>query len=86
MIKLLLVEDDKNIIANLTEFLRAEGYAVTNANGQTQALQLLEQEHFDLALLDISLADGNGFAVCSAIKANCGIAEVAGKIKEDFLE
>lgn len=73
MIKLLLVEDDKNIIANLTEFLRAEGYAVTNANGQTQALQLLEQEHFDLALLDISLADGNGFAVCSAIKATCGI-------------
>ena len=73
MTKLLLVEDDKNIIANLTEFLRAEGYAVTNANGQTQALQLLEQEHFDLALLDISLADGNGFAVCSAIKATCGI-------------
>jgi len=73
MTKLLLVEDDKNIIANLTEFLRAEGYAVTNANGQTQALQLLEQERFDLALLDISLADGNGFAVCSAIKATCGI-------------
>lgn len=73
MTKLLLVEDDKNIIANLTEFLRAEGYAVTNASGQTQALQLLEQERFDLALLDISLADGNGFAVCSAIKATCGI-------------
>lgn len=73
MTKILLVEDDKNIITNLTEFLRTEGYAVTNASGQTQALQLLEQDRFDLALLDISLAEGNGFAVCSAIKATCGI-------------
>lgn len=39
-----------------------------SASGQTKALQLLEQQPFDLVLLDISLADGNGFAVCSAIK------------------
>lgn len=73
MTRILLVEDDKGIIANLTEFLSAEGYEVKNATGQSGALKLLESEQFDLALLDISLSDGNGFSVCSAIKSNYGI-------------
>ena len=68
MEKILLVEDDKGIVANLTEFLTAEGFAVQSASGQAGALALLEQNSFDLVLLDVSLADGNGFAVCSAIK------------------
>ena len=73
MIKILLVEDDKYIVANLTEFLASEGYSVKSASGQMQALKLLENESFNLALLDISLSDGNGYAVCSAIKASYGI-------------
>lgn len=46
-----------------------EGFRVKYANGQKDALALVEQERFDLVLLDISIADGNGFAVCSAIKS-----------------
>ena len=69
MTKILLVEDDENIIANLTEFLKAEGYDVKSASGQTEALSFIEGEMFDLVLLDISLAEGNGFAVCKAIKS-----------------
>lgn len=70
MNKILLVEDDKEIIAYLTEYLSGEGFSVKNANGQTKALEMVENEHFDLVLLDVSLAEGNGFAVCSAIKSN----------------
>lgn len=73
MIKILLVEDDKGIVANLTEFLTAEGYNVKSASGQAGALKILESEQFDLVLLDISLSDGNGFAVCSAVKSVYGI-------------
>lgn len=69
MDRLLLVEDDRGIVENLTEFLRAEGFAVKSASGQIEALRLLEGEQFDLALLDVSLADGNGFSLCSAIKS-----------------
>lgn len=69
MTKILLVEDDRGIVANLTEFLTAEGYEVKNASGQAAALEALESEWFDLVLLDISLSDGNGFAVCSAVKS-----------------
>lgn len=68
MTKILLVEDDKGIVDNLTQFLSVEGFSVKNAMGQAQALSILANEVFDLVLLDISLSDGNGFAVCSAIK------------------
>lgn len=73
MTRILLVEDDKTIVAMLGEFLLREGFSVKSANGQTAALAALDAEAFDLVLLDISLADGNGFSVCSAIKANWDI-------------
>lgn len=68
MPKILLVEDDQSIVAGLTEFLTGEGFAVESATGQTAALQRLQQDRYDLLLLDVSLADGNGFAVCAAAK------------------
>ena len=70
MTKILLVEDDKSIISNLTQFLAAEGYEVKSASGQTKALSMMEKERFDLVLLDISLSEGNGFAVCKVVKSN----------------
>ncbi len=73
MIRLLLVEDDSIIVENLKEFLAEEGFMVTAVLGQKGALELLEKETFDLVLLDISLADGNGFAVCSYVKQNTDI-------------
>lgn len=73
MNKILLVEDDLMIVNTLSEFLKDEGYVVKNATGQTKALNMLLDEQFDLVLLDISLSDGNGFSVCSAIKASYNI-------------
>lgn len=71
MTHILLVEDDKGIVTNLTEFLKKEGFSITAVNGQKKALDLLETSanNFDLLLLDVSLADGNGFAVCQAAKS-----------------
>lgn len=68
MTKILLVEDDKNIIENLVRFLSTEGFSVSFAKGQREALSKLSEDKFDLALLDVSLPDGNGFTLCSEIK------------------
>ena len=73
MTKILLVEDDKAIVANLTEYLNSEGYAVESVSGQTAALNLLVDKKVDLVLLDVSLAEGNGFTTCKAIKAEYDI-------------
>ena len=69
MTRILLVEDDAHIVTSLTGFLESEGFSVSAANGQTEGLSLFDSEAFDIVLLDIALADGNGFAVCSAIKS-----------------
>ncbi len=73
MTKILLVEDDKNIVLNLTEFLNSEGYIVNNVSGQTAAMDFLAENSVVLVLLDVSLAEGNGFATCKAIKAEYDI-------------
>ena len=73
MTRILLVEDDKSIVTNLTEYLSKESYVVESALGQKDAMQLVETEKFDLMLLDISLSDGNGFSVCKAIKSDYNI-------------
>ncbi len=68
MKRIFLVEDDKAIAKNLMLLLRSEGFTVTHAPTRRDALAVLAESKFDLALLDISLPDGNGFAVCTAIK------------------
>ena len=67
--KVLLVEDDRLIVENLTEYLGKEGFSVKSAKGQNEAMELLESTPFDLILLDITLAQGNGYSVCTAVKA-----------------
>ena len=68
MAKILLVEDDETIVRTLKDFLHTEGFTVENTDGQKKALELLEGSEYDLVLLDVSLNEGNGFSLCSAIK------------------
>lgn len=69
MTKVLLIEDGADIVENLTAYLREEGFQVKASDGQAKALQMLEENRFDLILLDVTLAEGNGYSVCTAIKA-----------------
>lgn len=69
MDKLLLVEDDPTLIRMLTSFLTDESFRVTSVTGQQAAAAAMESNKPDLALVDISLAEGNGFAVCANAKA-----------------
>ena len=68
MKQIFLVEDDGAIARNLTRLLRSEDFAVTQASTQAEAFSILNEERFDLALVDVSLPDGNGFTVCTEIK------------------
>lgn len=64
MEKLLLVEDDPDLTRTLTAFLSSEGFCVESATGQQEAAALMESRKPQLALVDISLKEGNGFGVC----------------------
>ena len=73
MINILLAEDDSAIVSALTAFLGAEGFHVDNVPGQSGAIRALEEKKYELVLLDVSLADGNGFSLCGQIKASWNI-------------
>ena len=68
MSKLLLVEDDQSIVSSLSDYLGNEGFKIENASGQKEAIEKLDSDQYDIALVDIQLSNGNGFSVCSAIK------------------
>lgn len=68
MRRIFLVEDDDAIARNLTRLLCSEDFVVTWASTQAEAFSILNEEKFELALIDISLPDGNGFTVCTEIK------------------
>lgn len=66
--KILIVEDDKGIAKNLFLLLSGEDYDAVIAPSQKAAMDALETDRFDLILLDISLPDGSGYAICTAAK------------------
>lgn len=68
MTQILLVEDDAAIIRTLTIFLNEEGFAIRSTDGQAAAIRVMEEQVPDLALVDITLREGNGFAVCAYAK------------------
>ncbi|MCI8637679.1 MAG: response regulator transcription factor [Coprococcus sp.] len=71
--KVLLIEDDPAIVENLSAFLKEEGFCVTSADGQRKALELIETDRPQLILLDVTLAEGNGYSTCTAIKMDYDI-------------
>lgn len=68
MHKILVVEDDKHILAGVVDNLEAEGYkTITAQDGQT-AIKQVEEKNPDLIILDIMLPKLSGFDVCKELK------------------
>lgn len=73
MERIFLIEDDRKIAKNLILLLRAEGFTVSHAANLGDALDMLGENKYDIALIDIFLPDGNGFTLCTEIKEKQGI-------------
>ena len=64
-----LVVDDEHDIADLLEvYLQNEDYIVYKFYSAVEALDCIEKEEIDLAILDIMLPDINGFSLCQKIR------------------
>ncbi|WP_339783882.1 response regulator transcription factor [Paenibacillus sp. FSL R7-0313] len=68
MNRLLLVEDDENLVFGIQYTLSNEGYEVVVAGSLEEARQALQIESIDLILLDVTLPDGSGYQLCSEIR------------------
>ncbi|RKZ31770.1 response regulator [bacterium] len=62
MARILVVDDEKNILALYKEELSEEGYEVTTAASAKEALELLEKDNFDAVILDIRMPEEDGIS------------------------
>jgi CheY-like chemotaxis protein len=65
---ILIAEDEEFIIMLLEDILSDEGYRVTSANRLDDALNILETESFDAAILDINLRDAPVFPLAERLR------------------
>ena len=68
--KILIVEDDEKLIANLADTLRVEGYAVVTALDGESGWELACNNTYDLIVLDIMLPGLDGLSLCRRIRNN----------------
>ncbi|EFM12018.1 two component transcriptional regulator, winged helix family [Paenibacillus curdlanolyticus YK9] len=66
--KILVVDDEPEIIELMTLYLQREGYAVYAADNGTDALRLVDEVRPDLIVLDVLLKQLNGLDVCQQIR------------------
>jgi len=68
--KILVVDDDNDILRLLDKTLRAAGYLVTLARDGREAEEMLKTHRYDLVLLDAMLPHVHGFEICARMKAS----------------
>ena len=65
---ILIVEDELGIVQFLQQGLQEEGYQITTANDGSKGFELIQNQKFDLILLDWILPKINGLDLCKAIR------------------
>ncbi len=66
--RILIVEDEEELLFGLQDRLESEGYAVFAARNGEEALDLAARETLDCIVLDIGLPKKNGFEVCEELR------------------
>jgi len=69
MPKILVVDDNPEILDLNTSHLSKEGFDITTADTGTKAITLLKQNQYDCIILDIMLPDADGYAICKAARS-----------------
>jgi DNA-binding response OmpR family regulator len=68
--KILVVDDEPNVVRTLTFVLKKEGYEVTSAGDGEEAMEKVRQSKPGLMFLDIMMPRKNGYEVCRELKSN----------------
>ena len=68
--KILIADDEQNIVISIEFLLRREGFEVLVAGDGEEALARVRAERPDLVLLDVMMPRMNGFDVCQALRAD----------------
>ena len=76
MHKILIADDEPNILISLEYLMRREGFEVTLARDGQEALDAIVRDHPHLVLLDIMMPRKTGLEVCQAVRENAALQDV----------
>ncbi len=74
--KILIADDDADMLYVYSRLLQSEGYEVVTAPSAAECLRIARQERPDLMLLDVRLPDLSGLEVCRQIKSDPTLASI----------
>lgn len=66
--RILVIEDNRDILANLLDYLEIKGYSVDCAQDGLAGLHLATSEHYDLIVLDLMLPGMDGVQLCQRLR------------------
>jgi len=68
--KILVVDDDKQTTSMLSKYFNYEGHTTIVTNDPMEGLRHIQQEHYDVILLDISMPEFNGLNIIKILATN----------------
>jgi DNA-binding response OmpR family regulator len=74
--KILIADDEQNIVISLEFLMKREGFEVSVANDGEEAVNMIRAQRPDLVLLDVMMPKKSGFEVCQEIKADPALQSV----------
>ncbi len=76
MAKILLVDDDDELLSVVSESLTKDGHKIELCYSKAEATEMLADNQFDLLVFDVTLPDGSGFDLCKDYRAKGGITPI----------
>ena len=67
---LLVVDDDRQLLESMCDWLRSHGFTVDSAAGYGEALEQLSKQKYEMLLADVRLPDGDGFDLLEQVRRN----------------
>jgi DNA-binding response OmpR family regulator len=91
MNKILIADDEPNILLSLEFLMRKSGYDVFIARNGSEAMEIINRDKPQLVVLDIMMPDIDGYQICSYIKSNseladCKVVFLSAKAKESDIK
>ena len=74
--RVLIADDEPNIVISLEFLMKREGYEVSVARDGQAALDAIVRDRPDLVLLDVMMPGKSGFEICQAVRADASLAGV----------
>lgn len=68
MPKILIVDDEPNIVTLISRYAQREGYDIVTASDGREAIDKCQSEDFDVIIMDVMMPDTDGFTACKKIK------------------